>query len=110
MSWQERRVQIDDAAWVVIEQRLGNDLSEVCEERALRTERLNSFNFCCVADLGGMYDSQSSAARPGVNRGRRECAATAGGAWWRRHNSDDVEAGVRCNGAERRDRESATTK
>jgi hypothetical protein len=49
-------VQIDDAAWVVIEQRPGNDLTEVCEERRLRTERLDSFNFCCVTDLGGMYD------------------------------------------------------
>ena len=103
-------MQIDDAAWVVIEQRLGNDLSEVCEERPLRTERLDSFSFCCVADLGGMYDSQSSAARPGVDRGRQECTASAGGAWWCRDNSDDVEAWVRCNGAERRDRESATAK
>jgi hypothetical protein len=110
MSRQERRVQIDDAACVVIKQRLGNDLTEVCEERPLRTERLDSFSFCCVTDLGGVYNPQSSAARPGVDRGRRECAATAGGAWWRRDNSDDVEAGVRCNGAERRDRESATAK
>jgi hypothetical protein len=56
VSWQERRVHIDDTAWVVIEQRLWDDLSEVCEERAFRTERLDSFNFCCVTDLGGMYD------------------------------------------------------
>ena len=69
MSWQERRVQIDDAAWVVIEQRLGNDLSEVCEERALRTERLDSFRFCCVTDLDGVFNPQSGAARPGVDRG-----------------------------------------
>jgi hypothetical protein len=56
MARQEGWVQVNDAARVVVEQRLGNDLSEVCEERPLRTERLDSFNFCCVADLGGMYD------------------------------------------------------
>ncbi len=103
-------MQVNDAAWVVIEQRLGNDLSEVCEERPLRTERLDSFSFCCVADLGGMYDSQSSAARPGVDRGRRECTASASGAWWCRYNSENGESRVCCDGAERRDRESATTK
>jgi hypothetical protein len=69
MSRQERRVQIDDAACVVIKQRLWDDLPEVCEERPLRTERLDPFNFCCITNLRGVFNPQSGAARPGVDRG-----------------------------------------
>ena len=57
MSRKERRVQIDDAAWVVIEQRLGNDLSEVCEERSIGAERFDPCDFSGVTNLGDMFDS-----------------------------------------------------
>jgi hypothetical protein len=110
MSRQERWVQIDDASRVVTHERRGNDLTKICEQRCLRTERLNPFNFCRITNLCDVFNQQSSAACPGVDRGRREGTASAGRAWWRRHNSNDAEAGVRCNGAERRDRESATAK
>jgi hypothetical protein len=110
MSRKERRVQIDDAAWVVIEQRLWDDLSEVCEECSVCTNRLDSCSFGCITNLRDVFNSQPSAGSPGVDRGRRECAATAGGAWWRGHNSEDGESRVCCDGAERRDRESATAK
>ena len=103
-------MQVNDAARIVVEQQLGNDLPEVCKQRRLRTEGRDSFHLRCITHLGGMFDPQSGTARPGVDRGRREGTASAGGAWRRRHNSNDTEAGVRCNGAERRDRESATPK
>ena len=50
-------MQVDDAAWVVIEQRLWDDLSEVCEERSIGAERFDSCDFSSVTNLGDMFDS-----------------------------------------------------
>ena len=103
-------MQVDDTARVVIQERRRNDLTEIRKQRRLRTDRFDSFNCCCITDLGDVFDAQSGTACPDVDRGRQRHATSTGGAWWRRHHSSDFETGVRCNGAERRDRESATTK
>jgi hypothetical protein len=103
-------MQVDDATRIVIQELGRDDLSEVCEERPLGTDGRDSFNLRCITHLGGVYNTQSGTTRPRVDWCRRERTASAGGTWRSGHDGDDVEAGVRCNGAERRDRESATAK
>lgn len=103
-------MQVDDAARVVIQERCRNDLTEIRKQRRLRTDGFDHLNLRCVTNLGDVYDPQSSAACPSVDRGRQRHATSTGGTWWRRHHSGDFKTGVRCNGAERRDGESATAK
>ena len=103
-------MQVNDAAWVVIKQCLGNDLSEVCKERPICTNRLDSCSFGDITNLRDVFNPQPCARSPAIDGGWRECAASTRSAWWRRHDGEDGESRVGRNGAERRDREATTAK
>ena len=103
-------MQIDDPSCVVVQQCFGNDLTKICKERRLCTNRLDARDFGGVTNPSDVLDPQSGAGRPGVDWGWQERATATGGPWWRRDNSNNVESGVRCSGTERRDCESATPK
>ena len=103
-------MKIDDATRVETQERSRDNLSEVCEEGPLCADRLDACDLSCVAHLGNMFNAQSCASRPGIDRGWREGTASTRGAWWRGHDGEDAESRVCSNGAERRDRESTTAK
>jgi hypothetical protein len=56
MARQKRWMQIDDAAWIVIKQRFGNDLPEICEERPICAKRLNACDFGQITNLRDMFN------------------------------------------------------
>ena len=103
-------MQVNDAAWAVIEQFLGNDLPEVCKERSICANRSDSFDLGGITHLRNMFNPQPCARSPAIDGGWRECAASTRSAWWRRYNGEDGESRVGRNGAERRDREATTAK
>ena len=51
MARQKRWVKIDDATWIVIEQRFGDDLPEIYEKRPICAKRSDAFNFGRVTNL-----------------------------------------------------------
>lgn len=69
MSWQERWVQVNDAAWVVIEQFLGNDLPEVCKKRSICANRMDSFDFGGITNLRDVFNPQPCARSPAIDGG-----------------------------------------
>lgn len=50
-------MQVNDAAWIVIQKLSRDDLSEVCEERPISTERFDPCDFSGVTNLGDMFYS-----------------------------------------------------
>jgi hypothetical protein len=57
MSWQERRVQVNDAAWIVIQKLSRDDLPEVCQERPIGAECFDPCDSSGVTTLGDVFDS-----------------------------------------------------
>jgi hypothetical protein len=57
MARQERRVQVNDATRIVIQEFGRDDLSEVSEERSISAERFDPCDFSGVTNLGDMFDS-----------------------------------------------------
>ena len=98
--WQQRRVQIQDAARERVNECAGNDLSKICKEPDRCAELHQRLECCRIPQSTSFQKVKPLPPRPLGYRCWLRFAAPSGSARGRADNGDDVEVRIGVDGVE----------